>query len=143
MQSKSSKAGQEGKKKGSDSTKDACPCGSGKQSQECCTPYLNGTAVAPTAEALMRSRYTAYTRNDEAYLRATWDERTCPKECIAHDDPTQWLGLEVKQHSTDGDTATVEFVARYKINGRAHKLQEVSRFVRFDGRWFYVSGVIN
>ncbi|MFZ6849224.1 YchJ family protein [Undibacterium sp. RuRC25W] len=122
---------------------DACPCGSGKPLKDCCAPYMSGTAVAPTAEALMRSRYTAYTRNDEAYLRATWDERTCPQECIAHDDPTKWLGLEVKAHSADGDTATVEFVARYKIGGRAHKLHEVSRFVRYDGQWVYVNGDIS
>ncbi|MFC5400244.1 YchJ family protein [Undibacterium jejuense] len=122
---------------------DACPCGSEKQFADCCGLYLSGSVVAPTAEALMRSRYTAYTLNDEAYLRATWDERTCPQDCITHDDPTKWLGLEVKQHTQDGDAATVEFVARYKINGRAHKLHEVSRFVRYDGKWFYVNGIIH
>jgi len=118
----------------------SCPCGSNKNIDQCCGPYLTGTAVAPTAEALMRSRYTAYTLNDEAYLRATWDERTCPKERITHDDPTKWLGLEVKKFKADDDTATVEFVARYKIGGKAHRLHELSRFVRFDGKWYYVDG---
>lgn len=117
-----------------------CPCGSGKLFDACCGPYLAGTAIAPTAEALMRSRYCAYSLKDEAYLRATWDERTLPDEQLVHDDPTQWLGLEVKQHQPDGDSATVEFVARYKIGGRAHRLHEVSRFVRYDGRWYYVDG---
>ncbi|MDO8178533.1 MAG: YchJ family metal-binding protein [Undibacterium sp.] len=117
-----------------------CPCGSGKLFDACCGPYLAGTAIAPTAEALMRSRYCAYSLKDEAYLRATWDERTLPDEQLVHDDPTQWLGLEVKQHTPDGDSATVEFVARYKIGGRAHRLHEVSRFVRYDGRWYYVDG---
>ena len=121
----------------------ACPCGSQKQFKDCCAAFLSGDAIPASAEALMRSRYTAYTLNDEAYLRATWDERTCPQECIAHDDPTKWLGLEVKQHTHDGDAATVEFIARYKINGRAHKLHEVSRFVRYDGKWFYVNGIIH
>lgn len=96
--------------------------------------------MAPTAEALMRSRYSAYTLNDEAYLRASWDERTCPAEHITHDEPTQWLGLEVKNHHADGDKATVEFVARYKIGGKAHRLHEVSRFVKYDGKWLYVDG---
>jgi len=117
-----------------------CPCCSGKVFEQCCQMYISGAAVAPTAEALMRSRYSAYTLNDEAYLRATWDERTCPQERIAHDDPTQWLGLEIRQYRPDGDKATVEFVARYKIGGKAHRLHEVSRFVRYDGRWFYVDG---
>ncbi len=117
-----------------------CPCGSNKKYELCCGPYINGAVSAPTAEALMRSRYSAYTLNDEAYLRASWDERTCPKERITHDDPTKWLGLEVKKFKTDGDHATVEFVARYKIAGKAHRLHELSRFVRYDGRWFYVDG---
>ncbi|BBB69633.1 hypothetical protein UNDYM_5380 [Undibacterium sp. YM2] len=118
----------------------ACPCGSNKNLEQCCGQYISGAAVAPTAEALMRSRYTAYTLNDEAYLRATWDERTCPKERITHDDPTKWLGLEVKKFKADGDAATVEFVARYKIGGKAHRLHELSRFVRYEGKWFYVDG---
>jgi SEC-C motif-containing protein len=53
----------------------------------------------------------------------------------------QWLGLTVKRHVTqDCEHATVEFVARYKTGGRAHKLHEISRFVREDGRWYYVDG---
>lgn len=88
----------------------------------------------------MRSRYTAYTLNDETYLRATWDPRTCPVEKITHDEPTKWLGLEVRKHQATGDQATVEFVARYKIAGRAHRLHEVSNFLRDDGKWFYVNG---
>ncbi|MFZ6760114.1 YchJ family protein [Undibacterium sp. Ji50W] len=118
----------------------ACPCGSNKNLEQCCGPYISGATVAPTAEALMRSRYCAYTLNDEAYLRATWDERTCPRERITHDEPTKWLGLEVKKFKPDGDAATVEFVARYKIGGKAHRLHELSRFVRYDGKWFYVDG---
>lgn len=117
-----------------------CPCGSGNAFDVCCAPYLAGTAIAPTAVALMRSRYCAYSLKQEDYLRATWDERTLPAERLVHDDPTQWLGLEVKQHQSEGDSATVEFVARYKIGGRAHRLHEVSRFVRYDGKWFYVDG---
>lgn len=89
----------------------------------------------------MRSRYVAYTMNDEAYLRATWDERTCPQERIVDGGATKWLGLEVKKHQTQEKEAMVEFVARYKIGGKAHRLHEVSRFVKFDGKWFYVDGI--
>ncbi len=119
-----------------------CPCGQATAYEQCCAVYHQGQP-APTAEALMRSRYSAYTLNDEAYLRATWDERTCPVERITHDDPTQWLGLEVKRHQTDGEQATVEFVARYKIGGKAHRLHEISRFVKYDGKWLYVDGIVN
>lgn len=117
-----------------------CPCGSGASYADCCGRYIDGAAVAPDAAALMRSRYSAYTLGDEAYLRATWDERTCPAERIAHDEPTKWLGLEVKKHTPQGETATVEFVARYKIGGRAQRLHEVSRFVKHEGKWYYVDG---
>ena len=120
-----------------------CPCDSGKQFSQCCAPYLSGSVIASNAEVLMRSRYTAYTLGDEAYLRATWDVRTCPAEKIVHDEPTQWLGLEVKHYSLDTgktDSALVEFVARYKIGGRAHRLHELSRFLQEDGKWFYVDG---
>jgi SEC-C motif-containing protein len=132
----------------------ACPCGGGAF-DTCCGPYLSGGAIPPTAEQLMRSRYTAYTRGDEAYLRATWHPSTLPAGPIVDPDAKcQWLGLEVKSAlrlrqrkaslSEMPDSDTVEFVARYKIAGRAHRLHEVSRFVREHGagaaRWFYLDG---
>ncbi|MBC3873648.1 YchJ family protein [Undibacterium flavidum] len=122
-------------------SKTICPCGSNKEFANCCERYISGRDAAPTAEALMRSRYTAYTLDDEAYLRATWDERTCPKERIVDGGATKWLGLEVKKHEAQEKEATVEFVARYKIGGKAHRLHEKSRFVQFDGKWFYVDGI--
>lgn len=104
----------------------------------------------------MRSRYSAYTLGDEAYLRATWHPGTRPVDAIVNENErVQWLGLEVKSAlrlrqrkanlSEMPDEDSVEFVARYKIGGRAHRLHEVSRFVReSDGggapRWFYVDG---
>lgn len=119
----------------------ACICDSGLAYFACCAPYIAGMKFAPTAVALMRSRYTAYTLEDEAYLRATWDERTCPKEPIVHAEKTKWLGLEVKNHHEQGDEATVEFIAKYKIGGRATRMHEISRFVKFGGKWFYVDGI--
>ena len=90
----------------------------------------------------MRSRYSAYALRREDYLLATWHHSTRPRELgFAREAPPKWLGLEVKRHEqADADHAVVEFVARYKLNGRAQRLQEVSRFVREDGRWFYLDG---
>ncbi len=116
-----------------------CPCGSGNALPDCCGQYLNGHATAPTAELLMRSRYTAYVCQRKDYLLATWHPTTRPATLDLP--PTQWLGLTVTQHATQDDThATVTFIARYKVGGRAHRLQETSRFVREDGRWLYVDG---
>lgn len=121
-----------------------CPCGSNKPYADCCARYVEGNEPAPTAEVLMRSRYTAYTLLREDYLLATWHPSTRPHALdLAEDVPTKWLGLEVKRHQQqDADRAIVEFVARYKVNGRAHRLHEVSRFVREEGRWFYVDGEV-
>ena len=90
----------------------------------------------------MRSRYTAYTLQREDYLLATWHPSTRPAQLgLTEEAPAKWLGLEVKRHEQhDANHAIVEFVARYKMNGRAHRLHEASRFVREDGRWFYVDG---
>jgi len=119
-----------------------CPCGSNKKYNDCCGRYLDGGEVAPTAEALMRSRYTAYTCGREDYLLATWHHSTRPASLgLAAEPHSKWIGLEVKRHEQqDAEHAIVEFVARYKVGGRAHRLHEVSRFVREAGLWFYVDG---
>lgn len=93
----------------------------------------------------MRSRYSAYVLGLEPYLLATWHPSTRPASLdLAAGVPTQWIGLEVKRHvATGSDAATVEFVARYKVGGRAHRMHELSRFVRENGRWFYVDGDVN
>jgi SEC-C motif-containing protein len=124
---------------------DPCPCGRADPRgrplafAQCCGPFLAG-AVAPDAESLMRSRYTAFTRGDDAYLAATWHASTRPPD-IRAGDGTKWLGLEVRRHQLLDDThAEVEFVARWRFNGRGGRLHESSRFVREDGRWFYVAG---
>lgn len=117
----------------------ACPCG-GNDYAACCGRYLDGGELPETAEQLMRSRYSAYTLGREAYLQDSWHPSTRPNEPVVQDDGVKWLGLEVRRHVPQGDTATVEFVARYKVGGRAHRLHEVSRFVREEGRWFYMDG---
>jgi SEC-C motif domain protein len=91
----------------------------------------------------MRSRYSAYVRADAEYVLATWHASTRPATLDFSDAAaTRWLGLEVKRHEQrDSDHAVVEFIARYRIGGAsAVRLHEISRFVREDGRWFYVDG---
>ncbi|MEQ1583867.1 MAG: YchJ family metal-binding protein [Candidatus Nitrotoga sp.] len=123
-----------------------CACGSNKNFTDCCGCYIGGNTPAPSAEALMRSRYVAYTLECEDYILATWHPSTRPAPQDAADKvKTKWLGLEVKRHEynlQEPDRAVVEFVARYKIGGRAYRLHEVSRFVREGDLWFYVDGDI-
>ena len=92
----------------------------------------------------MRSRYTAYTLQNTAYLNATWHPRTRPVMLDLSDQAdAKWLGLVIKKHEAiDADHALVEFIARYKLNGRAHRLHEISRFEKVDGSWFYVDGAL-
>lgn len=118
-----------------------CPCSSGQRYEQCCGPLLTGVEPATSAEALMRSRYTAYVEENAAYLRATWhpDHRPPDAEAV---DGQKWLGLKIISAREIGDEATVDFVARFKVEGRGHRLHEVSQFVREDGRWYYTTGEI-
>lgn len=119
----------------------ACHCGSGRPYAACCGPLHAGAENAASAEALMRSRYSAYVLKLADYLLATWHPDTRPSELDLAADGTRWLGLEIRKHVQPDDThATVEFVARYRIAGRGHRLHERSRFVREDGCWRYVDG---
>jgi SEC-C motif-containing protein len=119
----------------------SCPCGKGLYS-DCCGP-LHAGLPADSAEALMRSRYAAYVLKLAPYLLATWHGTTRPTELSLEDgEPTQWLGLDVRRHATQENMATVEFVARYKVNGRACRLHESSRFILETGRWYYLDGEI-
>lgn len=124
-----------------------CPCGKAGYAA-CCGRYLSGEAIASTAEELMRSRYTAFSLRDESYLRATWHPQTLPDEPVAGETGIKWIGLDILRHThrAGTDDATVEFVARFKSGGRAHRLHEVSNFVRQPDdtgapRWFYVDGI--
>ncbi len=89
----------------------------------------------------MRSRYSAYALRLSDYLKASWHASTRPQALDLADSP-KWLGLTVLQHFATGpDSATVEFLVRYKNGGRAGRMSEMSRFVREDGRWYYVDGL--
>ncbi|TKC89429.1 hypothetical protein FAZ69_10845 [Trinickia terrae] len=135
-----------------------CPCGGtapGKAATAktprfavCCGRFIDGGETAPTALELMRSRYSAYVLGDSDYLRATWDSATCPADLDLDPqspDAPRWIGLQVKRfEAADATHAIVEFVARYKVGGRAQRLHEVSRFVRgADARWRYVDGDVS
>jgi SEC-C motif-containing protein len=121
-----------------------CPCGSGLDAVSCCARWHDGPLRlgAPDAEALMRSRYTAYVRGLVPYLLDTWHPDTRPAG-LEIDPATRWLGLEVRAHRRiDDERATVEFVARSRIDGRGQRMHETSRFVREAGRWWYVDGLV-
>ncbi|MCK9380676.1 MAG: hypothetical protein M0P95_06350 [Sulfuritalea sp.] len=118
-----------------------CPCGRPLAYTACCGLYHEGSP-APDAESLMRSRYSAYVLQLEDYLLATWHASTRPAALDLAAAPPKWLGLQVKTHTETANTASVEFVARCRVGGRAQRMHEISRFVREDGRWYYVDGVI-
>ncbi|RLA24176.1 MAG: hypothetical protein DRQ61_01825 [Gammaproteobacteria bacterium] len=112
-----------------------CSCGSGQLYEACCGRLISGAASAATAEQLMRSRYSAYTLRDEVYLLKTWHASTRPPS-LSFSDAPQWRGLKVLKLTE----LTVEFVARYKMNGKAEKIHEKSRFIQESGEWFYLDG---
>lgn len=119
-----------------------CPCESGALFDACCGPLLSGTATAATAEALMRSRYTAYVRVAVSYLLDTWHSSTRPQE-IDIDAMPHWCGLEILacDQGREGDEAGwVDFRATALAEGRLLVLRERSRFVREEGAWRYVDG---
>ena len=122
-----------------------CPCGTGLDYAACCGQYIERIKTAPSAEALMRSRYTAYVKQNTLYLRSTWYPSTCPANLDLAENQ-QWIGLkiiDIQGGNADDKTGQVEFVARYKMNGRAEKLHECSEFVRVNDRWLYVGALVD
>ncbi|MEN8169749.1 MAG: YchJ family protein [Pseudomonadota bacterium] len=116
----------------------SCPCGSGNPLDDCCGRYHSGE-VAPTAEALMRSRYSAYGLKNSAYLRDTWHPSTCPAELNISNDDTPWQRLVIITTEKGGAgemDGVVEFAAFYQ-GGQLH---ERSRFLREGERWYYLDG---
>ena len=120
-----------------------CPCGLPARYADCCGRFIDHwpQQPAPDPERLMRSRYTAFVRGQADYLRATWHPDHRPAS-IDLDAQTRWLGLEVRRaRLIDATHGEVEFVARYRVAGRAVRLHELSRFVREDGHWLYTDGI--
>lgn len=118
-----------------------CPCGTGLPLDECCGPVLAGEREAATAEALMRSRFTAFARGDVDHLLATWHSSTRPRS-LELDPGIRWLRLDVLGTSGGGPfdaEGTVAFEAHWVADGTRGSLRELSRFRR-DRGWQYVDG---
>ncbi|MBT7410426.1 MAG: YchJ family protein [Methylococcales bacterium] len=119
-----------------------CHCGSGVLLEHCCQPIITGDVLASTAEALMRSRYTAYIQLNSDYLRKSWSCRTCPKDLDCQQNLV-WQSLKIvkTQAGLEQDKkGIVEFVASYKVGGVLGELHEISRFVRENNCWVYLDG---
>ena len=118
-----------------------CHCGNLRPYAECCGRFHNGE-LPETAQQLMRARYSAYVLMLEDYLLETWHPSTRPPDfCLAETIGTRWLGLDVRSQQQTGDRATIEFIARFRVgNGPAQQQNEISRFVREDGCWYYLDG---
>ena len=126
-----------------------CPCGSGRTFDACCGPIIGGIP-APTAEALMRSRYSAFATGNVDYLSKTLSSEARSDfdaaEARNTAESAKWLGLEIRATSGGGEkdqTGSVEFVALFSLNGQRHVHHELSAFEREDGRWVYTTGQIN
>lgn len=115
-----------------------CPCGTGLTYGECCGKYHRG-AKAPTAEALMRSRYSAFVVHDADYLLRTWHPDTRPEQ-IGFDIPLEFTRLDILATSGGGpldSTGEVTFEAHYRVDGERGSQREHSQFIRLKGEWFY------
>ena len=124
-----------------------CNCGSRLPFSGCCQPLLRGECDASSAEHLMRSRYTAYSLGDFAYVSRTWHASTCPPNLIdalnQENVKTQWLGLNIlnSQPGKSTEEAYVTFFARYSDEQSPSWIYETSRFVRENNRWYYIDGI--
>ncbi|MGK2855041.1 MAG: YchJ family protein [Microbacteriaceae bacterium] len=120
-----------------------CPCQSGASYGECCGPLHAGIRNAPTAVQLMRSRYSAFVVGAADYLLQTWHPSTRPA-ALKLDPEVRWFGLEILQTTGGGpldSTGTVEFRARYKVNGGVGEQHEHSTFRHDRGRWYYLAAI--
>ena len=120
-----------------------CPCLSGEQYGDCCGRFHRGEAEAPTAEQLMRSRYSAFVVLDEAYLLRTWYPDTRPAG-LPLDAGMQWRRLDIVSTSRGGPLdrdGTVEFKAYFRHGGERGVHHEASRFLRVDRRWYYLDAL--
>ncbi len=120
-----------------------CPCLSGLAYDACCAPLHAGSSSAQTAEQLMRSRYSAFAVGDPDYLKATWHDTTRPK-VLELDADRRWYRLDILRTERGGPfdiEGVVEFRAYHRSPDGKGSQHEVSRFVREDGRWWYVDAV--
>lgn len=125
----------------------ACPCGSGAAYEVCCGPLIEERRAAPDAEALMRSRYSAFVRGEVDYILAT----THParrgdydrKSVESWSRNSQWHGLEIlatQGGGSEDENGTVEFVAHFSENDQRQRHHEIAQFMRHEGRWTFYDG---
>lgn len=122
-----------------------CPCGTPLSYAHCCGIFHSGAELPATALDLMRSRYTAFTLQNNAYLLYTWAKATRPSELEWDAEPMQWQALEIinaQKGSPQHTTGSVEFKAYYTHQGQRGVLHERSRFIKQHLRWLYVDGDI-
>ena len=123
-----------------------CPCGSGREQDECCGPILGGTPAA-SPEALMRSRYSAFVLGRMDHIQRTHAPEIRddfnPAEAERTMAEVEWLGLDVRQASESGDTGSVEFAIRFRRDGQEMTQHEVSAFRRVEGLWLYEGGQVS
>jgi len=121
-----------------------CPCGSQKEYPSCCGAFIAGLAHAPTPEALMRSRYTAYSMANIDYIARTMSgpaaEGFDPQSAKKWAQSARWVKLEVLSSKMEGDKGEVSFKAHYVINHQPQLLAERSFFERVNGEWKYIDG---
>ena len=121
-----------------------CACGSKRDYQSCCGPYLTHQKTPDTPEALMRSRYTAYTEGNIEYIKKTMKGKAAvgfdAADSADFARQVTWIDLQVLKASDDAGTGFVEFMARFVDDGRVHCMHEVSEFLYESGHWFYVDG---
>ena len=126
-------------------TKDTCPCGSGQAYSSCCKIYHEGSA-APTAEHLMRARFSAYCLINESYLAHTWHPGSRPKRLNVNEKSgVHWLKLEIvniEQGGANDKIGRIEFRAYYELEGKRGYLHETANFVKEDNQWYYFDGEI-
>lgn len=122
-----------------------CLCGSGIEYQQCCGFFHSGEKIPATAEALMRSRYSAYVLRNAAYLQETWDATKRPEAIDFSREKIDWFRLEIidtKKGGIKDNKGVVVFKAFYVQDGEEHVMNEISRFTKINGRWVYLDGVI-
>ncbi|MGZ4958915.1 MAG: YchJ family protein [Methylomonas sp.] len=124
---------------------ETCLCGSGQTYPECCGRYHSGELAPPTAEALMRSRFSAYARRDVDYLLASWDPGKRPATIDFSKETAEWQKLEIigtKKGGSKDNKGIVDFKAYYTQDGEDYFMHEISRFVKLGPRWLYLDGVV-
>jgi len=118
----------------------ACYCGAAETFQECCEPIILQQQLATSAQQLMRSRFSAFYTQNEAWLNLSWDESTRPKS-IQFEENLKWLDLSIINTSVSDEIhSTVEFEARYFKAGKVQAIHENSRFIKHDLQWLYIDG---